>query len=145
MSTADQVIVVIVAVPIFLAALLLWGIAGQLWVERRLFLLRAERVRGVVVSLRESASSRNEHLILYHPIVRFEDAQGRRHRATAKRGDAAWDDMLNTPMDVLMIPGKPDTAIVALDKRRKLWVPTLVGVVLGGIGSVLLYAAFGGA
>jgi len=140
----DAIIAIIVAVPIFLATALLWGIALYLWGERRLFLLRATRVQGTVVGLRESATPRNEHLTLYHPIVQFQDELGRRHKVTAKRGGAAWDDMLNTPMDVLLIPGKPDTAIVELDKRRKVWVPMLVGLVLCGFGSALLYAVLQG-
>jgi Protein of unknown function (DUF3592) len=125
-----------------LVDLAVWALAAYLWLRRRVFLRRAVRVEGRVVDIRITrAGEKGVGHEVYHPVVRFEDELGRSHKVGCTRGGAMWDDMLGTPLDILMLPGRPETALVELDKSNA---PKVVALLALGfaVPVVIVLAAF---
>ncbi len=134
-----DLVIGLIGLAIFgLIDLAIWVFALRSWLRRRIFLLRAVRVEGECIRVRTSraGSSGSGHEV-YHPVVRFEDEAGRSHTVQCTRGGEMWDDMVGTPLDVLMLPGRPRTALVELDKHNT---PTvLFFLALGFFVPVLMF------
>ncbi len=121
----EQIIISSIGIAIFgLVDLLVWGLAIYLWGRRFIFLRRAVTIEGKCIGVRRTRAGESGvgHYV-YHPIVRWQDRDGSLHEVGCTRGSEMWDDMVGTPLDVLVIPGRPETALVELDRFNA---PTVV-------------------
>jgi len=125
----DLVIGIIGLVLTGLFDLAFWALAAYLWFRRVVFLRRAVTIEGTCVGVRTTRHGEaGVGHDVYHPIVRWEDEKGRSHKTSCTRGDPMWDDMVGTPLNVLVLPGKPHTAIVEFDRTNLPKVITLLAV-----------------
>jgi len=124
----ELIIEIIIFGGLALVDLALWVLAAFLWVRQLRFLRRSVRVEGRVVGLRQSISGDHGGHAVYHPRVAFHDEQGRRHEVSSTAGGPDWDDMLDTPVDVLVIPGKPESAMVEFDKMRAAGIVSIIAL-----------------
>jgi hypothetical protein len=107
---------VLVGIFGFVAAIM-FAVAIHLTVRHSKYKKQGIRIEGTVVRLAKGASGGSNQKTIYRPIVEFMDDNGKVRRVTSKTGGDNWDDMLGTPLDVIHLPDRPETAMVDLDVR----------------------------